>query len=328
MRGRIYLQFAVVLMLGASASATEPPVDAALARLATQARPGILAVVVMDPATDRVLAAVNPDRPMPMQSVMKAPLAAFVFSKVDAGALQLYQKVRLTRGDLSVPRSPINDAFPGRDTYTVAELLRAAAGDSDNTAADVLLALVGGPRAATAWMRRQGFEGIRIDRFEREFQAESVGLSGSRLKWADEARYAAAVAAVPEARQRAAARAVMVDPRDTATPRATARFLARLARGELLSAASTQLLLDIMARTATGARRLRAGLAPGVGLAHKTGTSRTILGVNQATNDVGLVTYPDGRRMVIAAFLAGSTSGEAQRESVLADVARAASTGY
>ena len=328
MRGRVYLQFAAVLMLGASASASEPPVSAALARLATQARPGILAVVVMDPATDRVLAAVNPDRPMPMQSIVKAPLAAFVLSKVDAGVLQLDQKVRLTRSDLSVPRSPINDAFPGRDTYTLAELLRAAAGDSDNTAADVLLALAGGPRAATAWLRRQGLGGIRIDRFEREFQPESVGLSGSRLEWASEARYAAAVAAVPETRQRTATQAVMVDPRDTATPRSTARFLARLARGELLSAASTRLLLDIMARTATGARRLKAGLVPGIGLAHKTGTSRTILGVNQATNDVGLVTYSDGHRMVIAAFLAGSTSGEPRREAVLADVARAASEGF
>ncbi len=327
MRTRVYLQFAAVLVLGTPASATEPPVGAALARLATQARPGILAVVVMDPATDRVLAAIDPERPMPMQSVMKAPLAAFVLSKVDAGALQLDQKVRLTRGDLSVPRSPINDAFPGRDTYTLAELLKAAAGDSDNTAADVLLALAGGPRAATDWLQRQGLTGIRIDRCERELQAESVGLSGFRREWSSEARYAAAVAAVPVARQRAATQAVMVDPRDTATPRAAARFLARLARGELLSAASTRLLLGIMARTATGARRLKAGLAPGVGLAHKTGTSRTILGVSQATNDVGLVTYPDGRRMVIAAFLAGSTSGEGQRESVLADVARA-STGY
>ena len=327
MRARVYLRFAAALVLAASASATEPPINAALARLGKQARPAILAVVVMDAANGRVVAAVEPDRPMPMQSVMKAPLAAFVLSRVDAGALQLDQKVRLKRSDLSVPRSPINDAFPGRDTYTLAELLKAAAGDSDNTAADVLLMLVGGPRAATDWLRRQGFEGIRIDRFERELQPESVGLSGLRREWGSEVRYAAAVAAVPEARQRAATQAVMVDRRDTATPRAMAHFLARLARGELLSAASTRLILDIMTRTATGTRRLRAGLVPGIALAHKTGTSRTVLGVNQATNDVGLLTYPDGRRVVIAAFLAGSTLGEGRREAVLADVARAVSTG-
>ena len=309
-------------LLGAPVLASELPVSATLKILAAQARPGILAVVVMDPATGRVLGEVNQNRPMPMQSVMKAPLAAFVLSKVDDGALRLEQRVTLARSDLSVPRSPINEAFPGRATYSLAELLQAAVGDSDNTAADVLLAMAGGPRAATAWLQRHGLRGMRVDRYEREFQPASVGLPRFRQEWTNETTYAAAIAAVPPSRRLAATRAYLKDRRDTATPRAAAIFMTKLARRELLSASSTQLLLAIMTRTSTGVRRLRAGLLRDAEIAHKTGTGRTVGGINQATNDIGMITYSDGHRDVVASFLAGSPATEAQREDLLASVAR------
>ena len=50
---------------------------------------------------------------------------------------------------------------------------------------------------------------------------------------------------------------------DGASPLAITNALTRLARGELLSPASTRLMLDTMARTTSGPQRLRAGVPAG-----------------------------------------------------------------
>jgi beta-lactamase class A len=47
-------------------------------------------------------------------------------------------------------------------------------------------------------------------------------------------------------------------------------------------------------------------------------------GVTAATNDIGLITLPDGRRVAVAVFVSGSPADDVTRERVIADVARAA----
>jgi len=74
----------------------------------------------------------------------------------------------------------------------------------------------------------------------------------------------------------------------------------------------------------TGAHRLKGFLPEGTVVAHKTGTSGTSNGLTRATNDVGIVTLPDGRHMAIAVFVSDSKANEAVREGVIAKIARAA----
>jgi hypothetical protein len=57
---------------------------------------------------------------------------------------------------------------------------------------------------------------------------------------------------------------------------------------------------------------------------HKTGTSGTEHGVTFATNDVGLITLPDGRRLSLAVFVTDSKADEATRDAVIARIAKAA----
>jgi len=57
---------------------------------------------------------------------------------------------------------------------------------------------------------------------------------------------------------------------------------------------------------------------------HKTGTSGTRDGVAFATNDVGLVTLPDGRRLAIAIFVTDSKADDATRDAVMARIVKAA----
>jgi beta-lactamase class A len=57
---------------------------------------------------------------------------------------------------------------------------------------------------------------------------------------------------------------------------------------------------------------------------HKTGSSATVSGLTPATNDVGLINLPDGRRLAIAVFVTDSTADDATRDAVIAHIAAAA----
>ena len=78
-----------------------------------------------------------------------------------------------------------------------------------------------------------------------------------------------------------------------------------------------------MAESKVAPDRLKAGLAPGWSIAHKTGSSGTWAGITAATNDVGILTAPDGAKVFVVVFVADSTAPEAKRAALIADVARA-----
>ncbi len=291
--------------------------------IARAARPGLLGVSLMNLENSEVFLQEG-ERPFPMQSVFKAPLGAAVLGEVDAGRLSLDESFLLEAGHLSPPFSPIAAAWPTRRDYTARQLLEAAVGRSDNTAADVLLKRIGGPGAVTAWLDGRRLDEVRIDRYERELQPQIYGMASFRPDWRTDAAFLRARDSVPPQTRLAAIRRYLTDPRDTATPRGILDFLGMLHRGELLTARSTQLLLGIMTHTATGPNRLRAGLPMDALLAHKTGTAGTDLGINPATADIGIFTLADRRAYAIAVFLAGSTADEATRDRIIADVARTA----
>ena len=95
--------------------------------------------------------ALHGNQRFPMQSVYKLPIGMVVLHQVDRGALKLGQKVRLTRNDfVTAPQhSPIRDDHPQKVELSVSELLRFMVSESDGTACDVLLGLVGGPQFVT-----------------------------------------------------------------------------------------------------------------------------------------------------------------------------------
>ncbi len=320
------LGFALALLPAAPAAAA-PALDRALlgtriAAIAREARPARLGVAVLVPATGERWSLAGRDR-FPMQSVFKAPLGAMVLDAADHGRMRLDSTLVITRSDLSVRYSAIDDSFPARTRYTVGELLDLAVSTSDNTAADLLLRLVGGPRALTAWLRGHGLGGIRVDRFEHDQQPAIVGLGPFRAEWVSDEAMARARQQVPEPAQRAARERYLTGQLDTFTPESAVAFLDALRAGRLASPTSTARLLGVMTAAMTGPGRLRAGLPAGATLAHKTGTGPTVLGVNTACNDIGIVTLADGRTVVVAALLSGSTADAGARDAVLARVAKA-----
>jgi beta-lactamase class A len=300
--------------------------DRGFPALAARARPGFFNLGVLE-ARGQQLWCWNDQARMPMQSVFKAPLAAAALAEADAGRLKLDERIHITVMDLSPPHSPIDAAWPTPPEGHVMDLpaidlIALAVQQSDNTAADVIMARIGGPGAVTAWLRSKQIMDMSIDRYERELQQEMAGMEPFRPAWKDLAAWLAARETVPAAAREAAMRAYLADPRDSTTVPAALNFLYKLSLGELLSPASTRLLLRLMSNTGAGAARLRAGLPPGATLAHKTGSAGTDLGLTAATNDIGVVGLPDGRRFAIAGFLAASTATDADRDRLFADAAR------
>lgn len=218
----------------------------------------------------------------PTQSVFKLPIAIAVLQDVDARKLALNQAVALGAADA---RPGVASTFAVPSTHALSELLQAMVVNSDNSACDKLLALLGGPKVVDERVRALGVRGIEIRFSEREMHA---------------------------------------GPDNTATPAAMVELLGKLARHQLgLSPASATLLDGLLTRVATGPRRLKGGLPAGTVVAHKTGTSATRDGVTDATNDVGLVTLPDGSRMAIAVFVHASRADERTREETIARLCRA-----
>ena len=129
--------------------------------------------------------------------------------------------------------------------------------------------------------------------------------------------------ALPLSIRQAAFNRYIEDPYDGAAPNAFVSALARLKRGELLSASSTGRLLSIMGNTKTGANRLKGGLKPGWSLSHKTGTGQVLGSVQAGYNDIGILTAPDGRSYAVAVMIKKTSVPLPTRMTLMNNVVRA-----
>ncbi|MGB7641454.1 MAG: serine hydrolase, partial [Terriglobales bacterium] len=111
--------------------------------------------------------------------------------------------------------------------------------------------------------------------------------------------------------------------RNSFEPAGAVHLLRQVSDHSPLTSASTDLLLSWMEGSAQ-TDRLQADLPPGTRVAHKSGTSDVDNGLAHATNDIGLITLPDGRRLAIAVFITDSRADEPTRKKVIARIARAA----
>ena len=264
---------------------------------------------------------------LPMASVFKLPVACELLRRVDRGALRLDQAIVLTPADMSRGHSSIAERAPaGGITLSIGELLEAMVVEGDNTAADRLLALVGGPEVVTAQLEEAGLSDIRVDRSEAELAFDMHGVTRPPPRASSTpATIEAAFAGVSSQDRRTAFQRFLEDPRDTATADALVLLLRDVQEGRRLSPESRTRLLDLMSRTRTGPARIPAGLPPHTPLAHRTGLCGEFENRNACTNDIGIVTLPGNRgHLAIAVLIRGSDRPLAVRERTIARIARAA----
>ncbi|WP_442881731.1 class A beta-lactamase [Comamonas sp.] len=244
---------------------------------------GRLGVAMLDTGSGLALGWRQDER-FAMCSTFKVPLAAWMLALVDQSLERLDARVQYPSTDV-VEYSPVSGPKAGAGGgLTVGELCSATVSLSDNTAANVLLARHGGPSALTTWLRAQGDLVSRLDRNEPTLNEAAVG-----------------------------------DDRDTTTPRAMLQTLQRVALQDALSPTSRSTLQRWMIEASTGDKRLRAGV-PGWRVGDKTGTS----GSSGTANDIGVLWPPaGGAPVLVTCYLTRSTASPEQRDTAIADVARA-----
>ncbi|MBA8902359.1 class A beta-lactamase [Phyllobacterium sp. P30BS-XVII] len=297
-----------------------------LEKLATgkDARIGICA---LDQAGTSVC--VRGDERFSLQSVVKLIAGAATLDAADHGAVNIEDPIIIRSENLSLMKQPLAKIVERNGFFrtNAGDLVRRAIIDSDSAAVDILINRLGGTGKINSFLAGKAISGIRIDRDERHLQTDIVGLQWKQ-EYVDAKVLQRAIKAVPEVERDTAFDAYQKDPRDTATPRAMTEFLAALMSGKLISTSSTDRLLAIMNETSTFPDRLRAGVGNDWSVAHKTGTSPTWKGVNVATNDVGILTAPDGGKVAISVFVADSRETPTRRATIIASAAQAVTEAY
>jgi beta-lactamase class A len=227
----------------------------------------------------------------PMLSVVKFPLALYFLNQADKGKLSLDETLSIKKKDWIKMSSPLlNRHTENTIRLTIRDLLIAIIQVSDNVACDVLLARAGGPPTVNAYIHGLGIAEINISVTETQMAADP---KKQYENWC--------------------------------TPAAMNTLLQSLYFGHILSSTNTTRLLQWMTGVTTGPHRLKGLLPANTIVAHKTGTSNTSPdGLTTATNDVGIITLPNGHHLIITVFIMDSHSDETTREGAIARIARLA----
>jgi beta-lactamase class A len=209
----------------------------------------------------------DPSAHPPMQSIFKLPLVLTILHQVGQEKFSLDQPIRFLREDRIRPRpySPLQDKYPDADVDVSLEtLMQMTVAVSDNTAADILLRLVGGPKLVNDYIASLGITGFHLQDGERALHRDTP-----------------------------------LQYRNWFEPQGAVQLLRKISDHSPLTVEHTGLLLDWM-RPSTQTGRLDGDLPHGTSVAHKSGTSDVNSGIAHAANDIGLIALPGGRQLVIA----------------------------
>ena len=235
---------------------------------------GRLGVAVVDTGTGRRLEH-RADERFPMCSTFKLLAAATALKRVDDGAERLDRRIAYGPNDL-LDYAPIAKAHVADGGMTLAEVCAAAIDWSDNTAANLILEVIGGPAGFTQFVRSLGDSVTRLDRNEPGLNAATPG-----------------------------------DERDTTTPRAMAQDMRQALLSDALSEASRRQLEAWLIDDKVGDKRLRAGLPSSWRIGDKTGT-----GDHGTTNTIAIIRPPDRAAIIATVYYTGSSAPIDARNAV------------
>ena len=260
----------------------------------------------------------------PQQSVSKLWVALSMLDAVDRGKMRLDEPLTLRPEDQVVFNQPLRWRVltEGSLTLPAGTMMRAALSLSDNLANDKLLWRVGGPDNVRAILAERGISGVRFGPGERLLQSRIAGL-----EWTPDlavgSNFEQARGRLPMAQRQAMLAGYIADPLDGATPAGITHALGMLGQGQLLSAGSTAILLDIMAHSRSGPMRLKGAIPGDWKVYHKTGTGQELQGLATSYNDVAIFEAPDGIRYAVAVMIGETRLPIKARMEMMQAVSRA-----
>ncbi|MCO8276229.1 class A beta-lactamase [Actinoplanes sp. TRM 88003] len=263
---RLIMGALVLVLMSACASPTSPSPSSSPSRTpavvdvrpfqALERRFGArLGVHAIDTGTGRTVA-YRADERFAHASTFKALLAGVLLRRLSDAELR--RVVKYSRADL-LEWAPVTSRHVATG-MRVDALIAATVQHSDNTAANLLLELVDGPKGLQEELR--------------EIDDKTTDLSRN---------------------EPALNTAVPGDRRDTSTPRALGADLRQFVLGEVLPAPRRQKMVDLLLGNTTGDAYIRAGVPSGWTVGDKTGS-----GGYGTRNDIAVVWPPTGDPLVVA----------------------------
>ena len=216
----------------------------------------------------------------PVCSTGKIMSVAAILKQSMSNPNLLQQKIYFKKEDVVI-YSPITQQHIA-DGMTITELCDAAIRYSDNTAINLLIKELGGPKAATAFARSIGDNTFRLDRVEPELNTAIPG-----------------------------------DSRDTSTPAAMAKSFRKLILGNVLAPAQREQLIGWLKNNTTGDTRIRAGVPIGWIVGDKTGT-----GDYGTTNDIAIIWPPKSAPLIVAIYFTQFKKNAAPQDKVISSATR------
>lgn len=263
-----------------AAAALPSDAQSALQRLEEELG-GRLGLFALDTGSGAQLA-YRADERFPMCSTFKAILGGAILARSMRKPALLQWRMRYSTKEL-VTYSPVTEKHL-EDGMTVAQLCAAAIQHSDNTAANLLMLLLGGPRKITAFARSLGDAQFQLERWETALNSALPG-----------------------------------DLRDTTTPKAMATSLHKLVLGDALGSEQRDQLAHWLRGNTTGSARIRAGVPKHWQVGDKTGT-----GDYGSASDIGVLWRPGRSPLVLAIYTTLPDKEARARSDIIAAAAKVA----
>lgn len=217
----------------------------------------------------------------PMASTFKGLACGALLA---AGADVKARSVVIQKQEL-VPYSPVTETLVGKEVAAV-DLCKATLRTSDNTAANKVLDILGGPAKVTAFLRESGDDITRLDRREPELNEGKPG-----------------------------------DDRDTTTPLAVATTMRNLILGDILKESDRAQLTEWLVANEVGGPLLRAGVPSDWRIADRTGG-----GGFGTRGVVAVMWPAQGEPIVAAVYITETTATMDERNKAIAEIGRAIAT--
>ena len=214
-------------------------------------------------------------------STLKVPLLVELYRQVDAGIIDVNQRINLT-DTLRVPGSGVLKELASGLQPTIHDLAMLMIIISDNTATDILYNRVGGDNINNT-MRQLGLTHTHIPMTCRELLYSITGLEVENPAHT----YQSASDRLKKREFVLEADGFSEDKSDVSSPSDMCRLLELIYDGDILSPQSREAVLDILKRQQLSTVIPHA-LPPGTTVAHKTGSYHSV------RCDVGIVFSPTG----------------------------------
>jgi len=277
----------------------------------------------------------NADQYWYLSSTIKVPVAISLLKLVDQNKIQLSEKVKITKSAYRDGAGPTNWIKPGKQV-TYKYLLDQMLLHSDNAATDLIIKRVGIDfvnKNVAKWVSGEKFGAITslLDVRKKaysEFHPGAQDLSNMDFFSIKKQR-------APEKKLNRLAKILKISRKELRHQNLTAGFnayygkhwnsahltsygelLEKLAQGKVLSARSTEMLLEILSRIHTGKKRIKKGLPKGTFWAHKTGTQ------HKQACDVGIAGEKPGQQILILVCVKNWKTLK-QAEKLMSKVSRA-----